>query len=45
LFELKDGRLFKKGEKLRKRFRATEVKTGVVYLFHAMYEVRMSGQP
>jgi hypothetical protein len=40
MFQLKDGRIFKRGEKLRKRYRATEIKTGLVYLFHAMYEVR-----
>ncbi|MFN5334471.1 MAG: SprT-like domain-containing protein [Bacteroidota bacterium] len=39
-FRLKDGRIFKRGEKLRKRYKATEVKTGLVYLFNAMYEVR-----
>jgi hypothetical protein len=44
IFQLKDGRLFKKGEKLRKRYKATELKTGLVYLFHAMYEVRLSVQ-
>jgi SprT protein len=42
IFQLKDGRLFKKGEKLRKRYKATELKTGLVYLFHSMYEVRLS---
>ena len=40
VFQLKDGRVFKRGEKLRKRYKATEVKTGIIYLFHAMYEVR-----
>src|SRR3954453_13976849 len=33
LFKMKDGRVFKKGEKLRKRFRCQEVGTGKVYLF------------
>ncbi len=40
LFQLKDGRIFKRGEKLRKRFKGVEVKTGQTYLFSALYEVR-----
>lgn len=40
VFQLKDGRVFKRGEKLRKRYKATEIKTGLVFLFHALYEVR-----
>jgi SprT protein len=39
LFQLKDGRVFKKGEKLRKRHKAVDVKTGAVYLFSGVYEV------
>ncbi len=39
LFRLSDGRVFKKGEKLRKRFRCVEVQTGKVYLFSPVYEV------
>jgi SprT protein len=39
LFQLPDGRIFKKGEKLRKRHKATDVKTGAVYLFSGVYEV------
>lgn len=39
LFKTSDGRIFKKGEKLRKRFKCTEVKTGKVYLFSPVYEV------
>lgn len=39
LFVTKDGRVFRKGEKLRKRYRCAEVKTGLVYLFSAIYEV------
>lgn len=39
LFATKDGRVFRKGERLRKRYRCTEVKTGLVYLFSAIYEV------
>jgi len=40
LFRLHDGRVFKKGEKLRKRFKCTEVKTGKVFLFSPVYEVQ-----
>lgn len=39
LFVTKDGRVFRKGEKLRKRYRCTEIKTDLVYLFSAIYEV------
>ena|SRR5689334_19820426 len=39
LFRTNDGRVFKKGEKLRKRFKCAEVKTGKVYLFSPVYEV------
>ena len=39
LFVTKDGRVFRKGEKLRKRYRCTELKTDLVYLFSAVYEV------
>jgi len=40
LFELDDGKLFKKGKRLRKRFQCTEVKTGKLYLFSPIYEVK-----
>lgn len=40
LFVTKDGRVFKREDKLRKRYRCTEVKTGLVYLFSAVYEVK-----
>ena len=39
LFRTTDGRVFKKVEKLRKRFKCVEVKTGKVYLFSPVYEV------
>lgn len=39
LFRTKDGRIFKKGEKLRKRFKCLEVKTGREYLFSPVYEI------
>lgn len=41
LFRTKDGRVFRKGEKLRKRFKCTEVKTGRVYLFSPVYEIEL----
>ena len=41
LFRIDDGRIFRRGEKLRKRFKCTEVKTGKVYLFSPVYEVEI----
>lgn len=41
LFRLKDGRVFKKGEKLRKRYRCEEVGSKKVYLFSPVYEVEL----
>jgi len=41
IFKTNDGRIFKKEEKLRKRFKCTEVKTGRVYLFSPVYEVEI----
>ena len=41
LFKLKDGRVFKKGEKLRKRHKAVDVKSGALYLFSGVYEVEV----
>lgn len=41
LFRLKDGRVFKKGDKMRKRFRCQQVGTGKVYLFSPVYEVEL----
>jgi len=40
LFDIGEGRIFKKGKKLRKRFQCTEVKTGKIYLFSPIYEVK-----
>jgi SprT protein len=40
-FRLKDGRVFKKGNQLRKRFQCIEVATGKVYLFSPVYEVEV----
>lgn len=39
VFSLKNGRVFKKGGKLRKRYRCIEIKTGRVYLFSPIAEV------
>ncbi len=39
IFRCDDGRVFKKGEKMRKRFRCVEINTGRVYLFSPVYEV------
>ena len=43
LFSIKGGRIFKKGEKVRKRFKCLEVKTGKYYLFSPVYEVQLIG--
>lgn len=40
LFSLEDGTVFSRGKKLRKRFQCTEIKTGKLYLFSPVYEVR-----
>jgi hypothetical protein len=39
-FLLDDGRVFRKGKKLRKRFQCVELSTGKLYLFSAIYEVK-----
>lgn len=38
LFKTHDGRVFRKGEKIRKRFRCEEVATQRIYLFSPVYE-------
>jgi SprT protein len=40
IFMIKGGRVFKKGEALRKRIQCTEIETGKTYLFSPVYEVR-----
>lgn len=40
LFSLDDGTVFKKGKCLRKRFQCIEIKTGKLYLFSPVYEVK-----
>jgi SprT protein len=39
LFAIKGNRIFKRGEKIRKRYKCLEVKTGKLYLFSGLYEV------
>ncbi|HEY2721261.1 MAG TPA: SprT-like domain-containing protein [Chitinophagaceae bacterium] len=39
VFRCNDGRVFKRGRKMRKRFQCIELKTGKVYLFSPVYEV------
>jgi len=41
LFKLDDGKIFKKGEKQRKRFKCEELRTGRIYLFSPVYEVEI----
>lgn len=41
VFRCEDGRVFKKGQKMRKRFKCTEVRTGKLYLFSPVYEVEI----
>jgi len=39
MFKLSNGKVFKKGIKLRKRIKCVEIKTNKVYLFHPLAEV------
>lgn len=41
VFRIKDGRRFKKGERLRKRYRCTCLDNGHVYLFNPLAEVQL----
>ena len=41
LFKLKDGRVFKKGERLRKRYKCEEIATKKFFLFSPVYEVEV----
>ncbi len=41
IFTLKDGRKFKKGERLRKRFRCECLNNGNIYLFNPLAEVHL----
>jgi hypothetical protein len=38
LFKTHDGKVFRKGEKIRKRYRCEEIKTKKIYLFSPIYE-------
>ena len=40
-FKTHDGRVFRKGEKLRTRFQCIELATGKLYLFSPVYEVEL----
>ncbi|HEY0896418.1 MAG TPA: sprT domain-containing protein [Sphingobacteriaceae bacterium] len=39
LFQMKNGRVFRKEAQIRKRYRCVEIKTGLVYLFNPLAEV------
>lgn len=41
LFRISDGRIFQRGQKLRKRYQCRDVKNGKVYLFSPVYEVEL----
>lgn len=41
LFKIKGGRMFSRGERIRKRYRCIEVKTGKVYLFSPLAEITL----
>lgn len=41
LFKIRSGAIFKKGERVRKRFKCFELATNKVYLFSPVYEVEL----
>ena len=41
LFQMDNGKIFRKGEKRRKRYECTEIKTGLKYSFSPVSEVKM----
>lgn len=41
IFRLTDGRIFRRGEKQRKRYKCIEVSSGKIYLFSPVYEVEL----
>jgi hypothetical protein len=41
LFVIKNNRVFRREEKVRKRIKAVELTTGKVYLFSPVYEVKL----
>jgi hypothetical protein len=42
-FCISDGRVFIKGEKLRKRYKCIDASSGAIYLFSPIYEVERWG--
>ncbi|RYE16465.1 MAG: sprT domain-containing protein [Sphingobacteriaceae bacterium] len=42
LFRWKDGRVFRRGERLRKRYRCVEVSSNRIYLFNPVAEVELA---
>ena len=40
LFDIGEGKIFKKGKQLRKRFQCQELKSGKIFLFSPLYEVK-----
>ena len=45
LFRITGGRIFKKGEKVRKRYKCLEIATAKLYLFSGVYEVSLICKP
>jgi len=43
IFDAGSGKMFRKGKKLRKRYQCVEIATGKLYLFSAIYEVKLAG--
>ena len=42
LFILRDGRVFKRGDRIRKRYKCIEISTGKEYLFSPVFEVKLA---
>ncbi|WP_207426527.1 SprT-like domain-containing protein [Pedobacter sp. SYSU D00535] len=43
VFKISDGRIFRKGERVRKRFKCEELSSGKIYLFNPLAEVSPIG--
>jgi hypothetical protein len=41
LFRIENGKVFKRGKRIRKRFQCEEIGTGKLYLFSPIYEVKV----
>ena len=41
IFRIKDGQLFQRGEKVRKRYKCVDCKSGRLFLFSGVYEVEL----